>query len=125
MYLKLVSPFNEAFEKCLKVYNPLMEAGATSPSDFPKVRSACADIPGENRKFSEGLVKGKWPTEAQSSVSQLADEVRADQLAWQEIAKARVHDDLFDPKYPLTEDTETAGLVRAHLGLPAAEDIEE
>lgn len=124
-YLKLVAPFNEALGSCVGVMNPLLEAGATSPSDFPKLREACKDIPEANRTFANELEKATWPAEAQASISQMVDELRADQLAWQEVSEVRTHEDLFDPKYPLTEDSGTADLVRARLGLPPVEDIEE
>jgi hypothetical protein len=124
-YLKLVEPFNEALEKCTKVMNPLLESGETTSSDFPKVREACKGMPEANRKFSEGLSQAKWPEEAEGSIKDLVDEVQADQLAWKGVSEVRTHEDLLDPKYPLTEDGPAAGLVRAHLGLPPVEDIEE
>lgn len=120
-YLKLVAPFNEALGSCVEVMNPLLEAGATSPSDFPELRKACKDIPEANRTFANELEKATWPAEAQKSISQMVDELRADQLAWQEVSEVRTHEDLFDPKYPLTEDSGTADLVRARLGLPPVE----
>ncbi|MGC9439278.1 hypothetical protein [Streptomyces sp. WG5] len=124
-YMKLVAPFNEALEKCSKVLNPLLDSGESSPSDFPSLREACKGMPEANRSFADGLSKAKWPEEAQESVKLLVDEVQADQLAWQGVSEARSHEDVFDPKYPLTEDGVAAGLVRAHLGLPPVEEIEE
>jgi hypothetical protein len=123
-YLKIVAPFNDELDKCLPVLNPLLESGESSSSDLPKIRKACAGVAEANRKFAEALTKTAWPTEAQSSISQLVDELHADQLAWQGIAKVRNHQDLFDPKYPLTEDGTAADMVRAHLGLPAVEKVE-
>lgn len=124
-YLKIVAPFNDELDKCLPLLNPLLESGESSSSDLPKIRKACAGVPEANRTFAEALTKNTWPAEAQSSVNQLVDELRADQLGWQGIAKARTHQDLFDPKYPLTEDGTGASMVRAHLGLPAVEEVEE
>lgn len=124
-YLKLVAPFNEALEKCSKVLNPLLDSEESTSSDFPKVRAACKDMPEVNRKFADELSKAKWPAEAAEAVSALVDEVRADQLAWQEVSEVRTHEDLFNPDHPLSEDGPAAGLVRAHLGLPPVEDIEE
>ncbi|AWN05270.1 hypothetical protein SEA_IBANTIK_46 [Streptomyces phage Ibantik] len=124
-YLKLVAPYNEAFEKCAKVMNPLLNSQASSPDDFPKVRAACKDIPEANRTFADDLSKAKWPAEAAEAVSALVDEVRTDQLAWQEVSEVKTHGDLFNPDHPLSEDGPAAGLVRAHLGLPPVEDLEE
>lgn len=124
-YLEIVEPFNKALNKCVPSYNPLLEAGESSPSDFPKIRAACSGMPGANRKFAEDLTKTTWPSEAQESVSQLVDEVRADQLAWQGMSEVRTHSDLFEPEYPLHDDGPAAGMVRAHLGLPANEEIKE
>ncbi|MEU0912156.1 hypothetical protein [Streptomyces althioticus] len=122
-YLKLVAPFNEALGSCVSEMNPLLEAGSTTPSDFPKLREACKDIPEANRTFANELEKATWPAEAQESISQMVDELRADQLAWQEVSEVRTHEELFDPKYPLKEDSGTADLVRARLGLPPVEEI--
>lgn len=124
-YLKLVAPFNEELDKCVPAYNRLLDASRITSSDFSKLREDCKDIPEANRTFADELTKAKWPEEAQESVAQLVDEVRADQLAWQEVSEVQTHDDLFDPKYPLTEDGPAAGLVRAHLGLPPVEELEE
>lgn len=124
-YLKLVAPFNEELDKCVPTYNRLLDATRITSSDFSKLREVCKGIPEANRTFADELTKAKWPEEAQESVNQLVDEVRADQLAWQEVSEIETHDDLFDPEYPLTEDGPAAGLVRAHLGLPPAEELEE
>ncbi|MEU9258999.1 hypothetical protein AB0D68_10995 [Streptomyces sp. NPDC048212] len=124
-YLEIVEPFNKALEKCVPSYNPLLEAGESSPSDFPKIRSACSEMPEANRKFAEELTKVSWPAEAKDSIGQLVDEVRAEQLPWQGMSEVREHSDLFDPEYPLHDDGPAAGMVRAHLGLPANEEIEE
>lgn len=124
-YLKLVAPFNEALEKCTKVMNPLMDSQASSPDDFPKLRAACKGMPEANRTFADDLSKSKWPAEAEEAIGQLVDEVRADQLAWQEVSEVKTHEDLFSPDHPLSEDGPAAGLVRAHLGLPPVEEIEE
>lgn len=124
-YLSLVKPFNEALGKCTEVMNPLMDSQASSPEDFPKLQAACKSMPEANRKFADELAKAKWPAEAQESISLLVDEVRVDQLAWQEVSEAKTHEDLFNPDHPLSEDGPAAGLVRAHLGLPPVEEIEE
>lgn len=124
-YLKLVEPFNKALEKCSAVLNPLLESEESTSSDFPKVREACKGMPEANRAFADELSKDKWPAEAEEAVGQLVDEVRADQLAWQEVSEVKTHEDLFNPDHPLSEDGPAAGLVRAHLGLPPVEEIEE
>lgn len=124
-YLKLVEPFNKELDKCVPTYNRLLDASRITSSDFSELRSGCKGLPEANRKFADELAKAKWPAEAQESVNQLVDEVRADQLAWQEVSEVRTHEDLFNPKHPLSEDGPAAGLVRAHLGLPPVEEIEE
>ncbi|MEU0952816.1 hypothetical protein ABZ353_10805 [Streptomyces niveus] len=124
-YEEIVKQFNEALEKCVPSYSSILESGESTPSDFPKIRAACSDMPGANRQFAEDLTSSSWPSEAQKSVDLLADEVRAEQLAWQELSEVRGHEGLFDPKHGFNEETTTADMVRAHLGLPAVEEIEE
>jgi hypothetical protein len=124
-YLELVEPYNEGLDKCLPVVNPILDEGIVKSGDFSKIRKACKDMPSVNRQFADEVGKVPWPAEAQESISLLIDETRADQLAWQELSEVETEDDLFDPKYPLTQDGEAAGLVRAHLGLPPVEEIEE
>ncbi|WP_371666005.1 hypothetical protein OG306_33295 [Streptomyces sp. NBC_01241] len=124
-YLEIVAPSNAELDKCLPVLNPLRTSGESKSRDFPKLRKACAGVPAANRKFADDLSRASWPAEAQKSVDQLVDELRAAQLAWEGVAKANNHDDLFDPKYPLPDDGTAAAMVRAHLGLPAVEDVEE
>src|SRR5690606_31171843 len=97
------------------VLNPILESGESTSSDFPKLREACKDMPEANRTFADELSKAKWPAEAQNAINQLVDEVRADQLAWQEVSEVRTHEGLIDPEYPLSGDGEAASLVRAHL----------
>ncbi|MEU0098302.1 hypothetical protein [Streptomyces sp. NPDC006267] len=123
-YLEIVGPHNKALDKCLPVLNPLLESGESSPSDFGKLRAVCADVPETNRQFADSLSKITWPAEARGAATQLADELRADQLAWQGVAEVRTPDDLFNPKYPLTENGPGADLMRAHLGLPTVEEEE-
>lgn len=121
-YLEIVAPSNAALEKCLPVLNPLRTSGESTPGDFPKLREACEGVPSANRKFADELTKASWPAEAQKSVNQLVDELRASQLGWEGVATAANHEDLFDPKYPLPDDGGGASKLRAHLGLP---DVEE
>ncbi|MFE8916856.1 hypothetical protein [Streptomyces globisporus] len=122
-YQKIVAPLNKEFDKCLPVYNPLIESGESNSSHLSKLRTACAGVPEANRKFGDDLAKSAWPAEAQEAIDQLVDEVRADQLGWQEISDVRTHEDLFNPKYPLAEDDGSAAdLVRARLGLPSVEE---
>ncbi|MFJ1700464.1 hypothetical protein ACIOHC_36335 [Streptomyces sp. NPDC088252] len=122
-YLELVKPYNDALDKCMGLVGPIMESMASSPDDFPKIRKACAAMPDATRQFAAGLEAQKWPAEARKDIARLVDENRADQLAWEGLAKVRVHDDLFNPKYPFNEDGDAAALVRAHLGLPPREDV--
>lgn len=121
-YIELVTPYNKALDACTTVLDPVTESEQANSSDLSKIRKACAGIPAANREFADSLTKVSWPAEAQGSVDELVDEVRADQLAWQEISKADSPDDLFSPKYPLTEDGPGADLVRAHLGLPSTKE---
>ncbi|WP_141754265.1 hypothetical protein [Streptomyces agglomeratus] len=118
-YLELVKPVNAMLDKCYfgKVL-PLLESGGSTSADFPKIRKACAGMGKANRTFADDLEAVKWPAAARKDVGRLIDEKRADQLAWEEIEKVRTHEDLFNPKYPLTDASEAAALVRAHLGLP-------
>jgi hypothetical protein len=122
-YLEIVAVHNEGLDKCIPVHSALLDSGASSPSDLRKLRAACGDMPKTNRQFADDLAKTTWPAEAQAAAVQLVDELRADQLAWQEIAEARTGDDVFDPTHPLAEDGDGAALLRAHLGLPAPDDI--
>lgn len=122
IYTKLVAPYNRELEKCNKVLNPLLDAEEASSKDLSHLRSACGEMPEVNRTFADGLSNSKWPAEAAESIGQLVDEVRADQLPWKGVAAAQSPDDLYNPKYPLTENGPAAGLVRAHLGLPAVEE---
>lgn len=124
-YVKLVAPFNEELDKCLPVLNPVLESGSAMMGEVSKVRKSCSGVGSANRTFAEELTKAKWPAEAEEAVGQLVDELHADQLAWDEIGKAKSLTDLLEPEYPLTEDGPAAGLVRAHLGLPPVEEIEE
>lgn len=43
---------------------PLWESQSSTPPDFPKVRSACADMGKVNRKFADALGTVKWPAES-------------------------------------------------------------
>lgn len=124
-YLKLVKPLNEQYDKCLPVLNPILESGSAMMGEVSKVREACSGVAEANRTFAVELGKVSWPSEARESVGQLIDELHADQLAWEGVGKAKTLSDLLEPEYPLTEDGDAAGLVRAHLGLPPVEDIEE
>jgi hypothetical protein len=123
-YEEIVKPFNAtAFDKCWKVVGPIYDASESSPDDFPKIRKACGDVGKANRRFANDLEALKWPAEAQASVDKLVDEIRADQMAWDELAKVRQHDDLFNPEHPFQQEEGTgADLVRAHLGLPPREE---
>ncbi|WP_157875607.1 MULTISPECIES: hypothetical protein [unclassified Streptomyces] len=122
-YKEIVASLNKELDRCLPVFNPLVESGESSSSDLSKLRTACAGVPKANRKFGDDLTKATWPAEAQEAIDQLVDEVRADQLGWQEVSEVRTHDDLFNPKYPLAEDDGSAAdLVRARLGLPSVEE---
>ncbi|MFJ6010193.1 hypothetical protein ACIQHZ_31400 [Streptomyces halstedii] len=105
--------------------NKVWDAEKASSSDLRQVRSACKEMPAANRQFADGLASSSWPSEAQESISLLVDEVRGDQLAWKELSEVSSEGKFFNPMNPLKEDTKTPDLVRAHLGLPAAEDIEE
>jgi len=124
-YLEIVKPNNDALDKCMPVLNRVWDSGEAPLADLRKIRTACADIATTNRQFADDLASTTWPAEARDAAAQLVDELRADQLAWQEIAEARTEDDILNPTYPLTEDGDGAELIRAHLGLPAREDIEE
>ncbi|MGH3585479.1 MAG: hypothetical protein ACRDQ0_04060 [Pseudonocardia sp.] len=124
-YLEIIGALNDSMDKCMPVLNGVLDDGDSSLSALRKIRTACADMPKTNRQFADDLSSITWPAEARDGVGQLVDELRADQLAWQEIADARTEDDIFDPTYPLTEDGNGADLVRAHLGLPGREDVEE
>lgn len=124
-YLEIVAASNSAMDKCMPVLNRIWDANEASLADLRKVRAACEDMPKANRQFADDLTSTTWPAEARNAAGQLADELRADQLAWQEIADASTEDDILDPTYPLTEDGPGADLIRAHLGLPAREDIAE
>ncbi|MFF7676635.1 hypothetical protein [Actinacidiphila glaucinigra] len=121
-YLELVTPYNDELDKCTKIVNRLWESQSSTPDDFPKVRSACADMGKLNRKFADDLGKVKWPAEAQADIRTLIDEHRADQLAWDDLAKVRTHEQFFNPDHALNEST-AAPLVRAHLGLPPVKDV--
>ncbi|WP_371602308.1 hypothetical protein OG345_05310 [Streptomyces sp. NBC_01220] len=122
-YLDIVKPHNDALDKCMPVLNDVWDSDEAPLADLRKIRSACVDIATTNRQFADDLASITWPIEARDAATQLVDELRADQLAWQEIADARTEDDILDPTYPLTEDGDGAELIRAHLGLPAVEDI--
>lgn len=122
-YLEIVKPHNDALDKCMPALNVAWDSGAATLSDLRKIRTACAEIATTNRQFADDLTSITWPAEARDAAAQLVDEIRADQLAWQEIADARTENDIIDPTYPLTEDGDGAELIRAHLGLPAVEDI--
>ena len=124
-YLGLVEPFNTQLDKCLPVLNPVLESGSAMMGEVSKVRKSCSGVAEANRTFAVELGKVSWPSEAGESVGQLIDELHADQMAWEGIGKAKSLSDLLEPEYPLTEDGPAAGLVRAHLGLPPVEDIEE
>jgi hypothetical protein len=120
-----VEPFNRELDRCLPVLNPILESGSASSDAVPKVRTACSGVADANRQFAVSLGQVSWPSEARESVNQLVDELHADQLAWEGVGKAKTVSDLVDPKYPLTEDGGGADLVRAHLGLPPVEEVEE
>lgn len=124
-YLEIVTPINAGMDKCLPVLNPVLDSEEASPSDLREIRAACADMPKVNRQFAEDLASNAWPAEAREAIGQLIDETRFDQLAWQDAATARTTDELFDPSHPFSEDDTAADLVRAHLGLPASEDVKE
>jgi hypothetical protein len=122
-YEEIVKVYNDVLDKCWNVVGPIYDAQASSPGDFPKIRKACVDMGKANRRFADDLGAVKWPAEAQADVGRLIDEIRADQLAWDDLAKVRSHDDLFDPEHPFQEQGDAADLVRAHLGLPPAEEL--
>lgn len=124
-YLEIVKPFNDEMDRCyFKLVYPVLESMSSGPDDYPKIRKDCAEMGDANRKFAKDLEAVKWPAEAQESINMLVDQTRADQLAWDEMARVRTHDDLFNPKFPLQEDGGAAGLVRAHLGLPPVEEVD-
>jgi hypothetical protein len=122
-YEEIVKVYNDSLDKCMKVAGPVYDAMASSPDDFPKIRKACAGMGKDNRQFAADLEAVKWPAEAQTDVGKLIDEIRADQLAWDDLGKVSSHDDLFDPKHPFQDDGTAADLVRAHLGLPPAGEL--